>query len=58
VTILVSAATRAHREEDMRGLVWALTERQSDAGLPWHQKPATLGLIILALVAALNVLFW
>ncbi|MEP7366080.1 MAG: sodium:solute symporter family protein [Acidobacteriota bacterium] len=58
VTIAVSLATRPHREEDMRGLVWSLTERQSDAGLAWHQKPATLGLIILALVAALNVIFW
>ena len=58
VTLLVSLVTRPHREQDMRGLVWSLTERQSDAGLPWHQKPATLGLLILAAVAALNLLFW
>jgi len=58
VTLLVSLVTRPHPEQDMRGLVWSLTERQSDAGLSWSQKPATLGLLILAAVAALNFLFW
>jgi solute:Na+ symporter, SSS family len=58
ITILVSLATRAPREDDLRGLVYSLTEKQSDAGLPWYQKPATLGLLILTAVAALNVIFW
>jgi len=58
ITILVSLATRAPREDDLRGLVYSLTEKQSDAGLAWYQKPATLGLLILAAVAGLNLLFW
>jgi SSS family solute:Na+ symporter len=59
VTILVSFATRRTRtDEDLRGLVYALTPRQSEPGVPWHRQPALLGGIVLAATVVLNVIFW
>jgi hypothetical protein len=39
--------------------VYAYTKMpEGDASLPWHQRPGTLGLLILGAVLALNLLFW
>ena len=46
------------RTTDLRGLVYALTPRQKDGGLPWYKRPATLGALVLGLTLALNVIFW
>ena len=35
-----------------------LTPRQSDGGLPWYQRPVTLGVVVLGLTLVLNILFW
>jgi SSS family solute:Na+ symporter len=40
------------------GLVYSLTERPRDQHLPWYERPAVLGVIVLACVGALNVVFW
>ncbi len=58
VTIAISVATRPKPDAELKGLVYALTERPSDAGLPWHHRPALLGVIVLALTVALNIIFW
>ncbi len=58
VTIVVSLATRAKTDEEMRGLVYSLTERPRDEGAAWHQRPGPLAVIVLALVVVLNIIFW
>ena len=58
ITIAVSLATTAHEERSLEGLVYSLTKMPTDEGLAWYQRPGPLGLVILAMVAALNVLFW
>jgi SSS family solute:Na+ symporter len=59
ITIVVSLATsRDKSDEDLRGLVYSLTPRQSDVGLPWYKRPAALGALVLGLTLALNVIFW
>jgi len=58
-TIVISMLTRRQKsDEDLRGLVYALTPRQRDGGLPWYKRPATLGVLVLGLTLALNVIFW
>jgi SSS family solute:Na+ symporter len=58
-TIVISLATRQRKaNEDLRGLVYALTPRIKDKDLPWYRQPATLALIVLALTVVLNVVFW
>ena len=58
ITIAVSLATMAHEERSLEGLVYSLTKMPTDEGTVWYQRPGPLGLVILAMVAALNILFW
>ena len=58
VTILVSILTRPRPVEELRGLVWSLTDRPTDAALPWYKRPLTLGLVVLAMTLALNLIFY
>jgi SSS family solute:Na+ symporter len=58
ITILVSVITRPRKEEELVGLVYSLTERTRDEHLPWYQRPAWLGVGVLALALILNIVFW
>jgi SSS family solute:Na+ symporter len=58
VTILVSAlTTRTKTDDELRGLVYSLTERRSDSHLAWYRRPATVGVVILVFGLVLNLLF-
>jgi len=58
-TVVISLFTRRNKsDEDLRGLVYALTPRLTDRELPWHKRPATLGVVVLGLALVLNVIFW
>jgi SSS family solute:Na+ symporter len=57
VTAAISLLTRPKREAELEGLVYSLTARQTDAHLAWHQRPVVLGVIILIIMMALNVVF-
>jgi solute:Na+ symporter, SSS family len=58
-TIAISLVTRQQKtEEELTGLVYSLTPRPKESHLPWWQTAEGLGLIVLVLVAALNVVFW
>jgi len=58
-TILISLFTRRTKsDEELRGLVYALTPRLSDHDLAWYKRPATLGVVVLGLTLVLNVIFW
>ena len=57
-TILISLLTRRSKsDEELRGLVYSLTERHGEGHLAWYQRPLYLGLIILAAAVALNIIF-
>ena len=58
VTILVSLFTEPKRDEELKGLVYALTPIPHDRNLPWHKRPAVLATIVLGLTLLLNVIFW
>ncbi len=58
VTILVSLMTRARDEKELAGLVYSLTQRPKEAHLPWYQRPAILGVIVLLMTLVLNIIFW
>src|SRR5579862_3096383 len=57
VTIVVSLLTRAHEEKELVGLVYSLTERPAQHGLPWYQRPVVLAVVVLAATALLNIVF-
>jgi SSS family solute:Na+ symporter len=58
VSIGVSLMTAPRPDEELVGLVYSLTEKPSDEGLSWHEKPLTLGLVVLAITALLNIIFF
>ena len=58
VTIAVSLLTRPRPDSELAGLVYSLTEKPRDAGLAWHQRPAVLGVIVLAATGLLNLVFF
>jgi SSS family solute:Na+ symporter len=58
VTIIVSKLTRPREENELVGLVYSLTERPKEGHLPWYQRPAALGVIVLLMTLVLNIIFW
>jgi SSS family solute:Na+ symporter len=59
MTILISFATRSTKtDQDLAGLVYSLTPRIREHGVPWWKQPATLGIIVLAATLLLNIYFW
>jgi SSS family solute:Na+ symporter len=59
VTILVSLATRRNKTDDqLRGLVYSLTPRVKETGVPWFKQPATVGALVLVGALILNIVFW
>jgi SSS family solute:Na+ symporter len=58
VTILVSLATAAKPEAELRGLVYGLTAVPSDALEPWYRRPLVLAAIVCVALVFLNVIFW
>ena len=58
-TIVISLLTgRNKSDDDLKGLVYALTPRLTDHELRWYARPATLGVVVLGLTLVLNILFW
>jgi solute:Na+ symporter, SSS family len=58
-TALVSLATKQRKsDEELTGLVYALTPRPKEEGVPWYERPAVLGAGILTLTVVLNIIFW
>jgi solute:Na+ symporter, SSS family len=58
-TVAVSlATTQRKKDEELTGLVYALTPKAKEEGVPWFERPAILGIGILALTLVLNIIFW
>jgi SSS family solute:Na+ symporter len=58
VTIIISLVTRPRPAEELRGLVYALTPRQTDTEHSFWRRPVTLGVIVLVMTLALNFVFF
>jgi SSS family solute:Na+ symporter len=58
VTIIVSLATKPRAPEELHGLVYSLTPKPSEGELAWYARPWVLGVVVLALTAALNLVFF
>ena len=58
VTVIVTALTKPKPDEELRGLVYSLTEKAHEqvAGV-WH-RPVLWGLVALAILVVLQIIFW
>jgi len=57
-TIGVSLLTKPKPPEELKGLVYSLTERQVPHGGPWYKRVVPLGLILLLITIILNIIFF
>ena len=58
-TVAISLSTVQRKTADeLRGLVYSLTPKLKEAGVPWFTRPASLGALALAAVILLNWYFW
>jgi SSS family solute:Na+ symporter len=58
VTIVVSLATQPRPDNELHGLVYALTPRPRDTERHFWQRPMTLGGIVLVMTLLLNFVFF
>jgi SSS family solute:Na+ symporter len=59
LTGVISLVTkRTKTDAELTGLVYSLTPKIVDANEAWYLRPAVLGVILLAVCAILNVIFW
>jgi solute:Na+ symporter, SSS family len=58
LTLIVSLVTSPRPAAELEGLVYSLTKRPRETDPRWYMRPATLGVVILALSLAFNLLFW
>jgi SSS family solute:Na+ symporter len=59
LTIIISLATRRTKsDEDLKGLVYSLTEKVREPDQAWYATPAFLGTILLFFCLGLNLYFW
>jgi SSS family solute:Na+ symporter len=58
VTIAVSLMTRPKVKEDLIGLVYSLTPKQTDPDKVWYKNPLWLGMIVLFVTIILNIIFY
>jgi SSS family solute:Na+ symporter len=57
-TILISLATRRTKSDDeLRGLVYSLTEKPQEAHIVWWKRPMALAIVVAAGALVLNIIF-
>jgi solute:Na+ symporter, SSS family len=58
VTVVVSLATKPKPAEELKGLVYGLTEVPSERHLPIYQRPIFWAVVVGVVFAVLNIIFW
>jgi len=57
VTIVVSLATTAPAESQLRGLVYGFTDLPREEGVRWYLRPAPLAIVVAVALVFLNLIF-
>ena len=58
VTAIVSLFTTQKEKEDLVGLVYSLTPKQTDKAKVWYKNPLWLGIIVLLITLVFNIIFY
>jgi SSS family solute:Na+ symporter len=59
LTVVISLATkRTKSDEELKGLVYSLTEKVHEPNQAWYATPAFLGTLLLLCCLGLNIYFW
>jgi SSS family solute:Na+ symporter len=57
-TIIISLLTKPKKDEELRGLVYSLTEKPKFTGAKWYQRIAPLAVLLLILTILLNIILF
>ncbi|MGC4038195.1 MAG: sodium:solute symporter family protein [Chitinophagaceae bacterium] len=57
-TILVSLATKPKPDEELKGLVYSLTEKPKYTERKWYMRVVPLAIVLLAITILLNIIFF
>ena len=57
VSVIISLATKPRPEAELKGLVYSLTDKPVDTGIPFFKRPLTFALAVLAMTVLLNIIF-
>ena len=58
VTVLVTLMTKPRPDEELRGLVYSLTEVAHEQQVSWLHRPALWAVVALVVFAVLQIIFW
>jgi SSS family solute:Na+ symporter len=59
ITVSLSFMTKQTKSDDeLKGLVYSLTPRHVEHGVPWYQRSTTLALLVLTIATILTIMFW
>ena len=58
VTVLVTLVTKPRPDEELKGLVYALTEVAHEERTSFVHRPLFWGIVVLAILAVLQIIFW
>lgn len=58
VTIAISLVTRPKPEEELVGLVYSLTPKQTDSNKIWYKNPLWMGVAVLLVTIIFNIIFF
>jgi solute:Na+ symporter, SSS family len=58
VTVLVTLVTKPRPDEELRGLVYSLTDVAREEHTRWLHRPVFWGIVVLAIFAVLQIIFW
>jgi SSS family solute:Na+ symporter len=58
VTAVISLFTQRKPDAELTGLVYSLTPKQKDREKVWYKNPLWLGVLVLILTTALNIIFF
>jgi SSS family solute:Na+ symporter len=57
VTIIVSSLTRPRPDDQLKGLVYSLTDKPKEGDIPWYKRPVVMAVGVLILTVILNLIF-
>jgi SSS family solute:Na+ symporter len=59
LTMVISLATQSKKtDEELKGLVYSLTPKIKADDIPFWQRPAVVGIMLLIGCMILNIIFW
>ncbi|MFO7852998.1 MAG: sodium:solute symporter family protein [Bacteroidota bacterium] len=59
ITVVITLSTKKIKtDQQLRGLVYSLTPHEVDTDMPWHKRPMSLAIFVIALLLVLSIIFW